>query len=148
MRAAAVALTLLFLLAGRPALAETPEARMHRLINTERVERGLNRLRVTSFLRYYAERRSRVLGKTGSIFPHDPCAGCAEVTAAAPLACYARCVLTAWIRSDVHRNILFHHYANRLGCGHVRAAGLRWWTCELRFRYPSAPTSPPTLFVR
>jgi uncharacterized protein YkwD len=104
---------------------------MHRLINTRRVQVGVSHLRVTKFLRTYAEMRSRVMRRNHSLAPHDPCIGCGEVLGRTPLGPVS--IFLAWMRSPVHRRILLTPGLHKLGCGMVAAKVWRYWTCEVRY---------------
>ena len=137
MRRGAILAALLIFLAGlalffavHGLVTDSPEGKMHGLINQARELRGLDRLQVTDFLRAYAEGQARAMRARGRVF-HDPCEGCAEVVGVVGGAPYS--IFAAWMRSPAHYAVLMSP-RTKLGCGVVEdGRGLKYWACELRY---------------
>jgi uncharacterized protein YkwD len=132
--AAAVAVTVGLIFGGRYFSSEIgadDERSMQASINDARVDRGLRRLEIRSFLRDYAERQAASMADAGRIF-HDPCLGCGEVIGVVAASNVAR-IFRAWMLSDGHRAVLMDPDATRLGCGVVHRSGFDWWACEIRY---------------
>lgn len=105
----------------------SPVTRVYQLINQERQKRGLGIIYRTDALEASAQSWSVNMANQGRMYHNNPL----------PPGVYGECVargystgdavMTAWMNSPGHRDIILGNYA-QVGVGYVASGG--WWTLQ------------------